>query len=183
MNDDIMVVGFWKRLWAHWLDSMLVGVVVLIPSFTYIYSTDSSGIFRLLPNIFILCYLTFELYQVVSLYRSNTTLGRKAMGFTFVRMDGGAISLVDVFKKRSIFILISTMYVLQFVYCINYTGDSCSIRFPLSEIKVKFDGSNPFTLFYSIASILFLVNALIVIKKKSSLQDYFSKLKGVALHQ
>ncbi len=179
MNDETMVIGFWKRFWAHSLDSMIISGVVLIPSFIYIFSTDSAGIFALLPNVFILCYLVFEIYQVVSLVRSNTTLGRSAMGFSFVRKDGEAITLIDVLKKRSIFLLISTLYVLQFMYCINYNGNSCSMRFPLSEISVKYDVSNPFTLLYSIASILFLVNALIVIVKKSSLQDFFSKLEGV----
>jgi uncharacterized RDD family membrane protein YckC len=182
--------GFWIRFFAHFIDGSFLSIPILGSSFGYLFYKMSKGnlenegldIFHQSSYIMIAGFILFEIYQILSIKLSGKTLGRQILKVKIVKLDKLPISYLDAVKRRSIITIYTIFYILSYFECIG-KSESCSIRYPLSEISISFSLNEPITSIFSCIGLLLLANIIMIIRNKISLQDSFAKTLTIREHQ
>ena len=112
--------GFWIRLVAFLLDSIILGILVLTTFFVLIYSTGSLfgeeaafGAFLILFLLAIFAMLLYKPLMEGSEYQA--TLGKYALGMKIVNQGGERITMTASFVRSIVYLLQTSIPFLNMV--------------------------------------------------------------------
>lgn len=145
-NNNIIYAGFFVRLSAYIIDSIIVGTVLMmikIPKL--IVGLINPNVFLLKPLLFkfsimdILLYLLSLTYFVLMTYLFGATLGKKLLKIKVCKADGEKLSFVDTLYRESIGRYLSTLIIFIGYIIIGADSQKRGLHDILCDTRVIYD--------------------------------------------
>lgn len=150
-NNNSIYAGFFVRLSAYIIDSIIVGTVLMmikIPKL--IFGLINPNIFLLKPLLFkfsimdILLYLLSLTYFVSMTYLFGATLGKKLLKIKVCKADGEKLSFIDTLYRESIGRYLSTLIIFIGYIIIGADSEKRGLHDILSDTRVIYDFGDKF---------------------------------------
>ncbi|MFV5262658.1 RDD family protein [Acinetobacter courvalinii] len=114
MDSEKVYAGFWKRLAAALIDSIL-----MIPLMAIVHLTQSISIISSMITL-VVSFLLFTAYVIYFHYRFGATLGKMAVGIKITCPDGTPINLKQALLRSSVDICFSLIAVIAQLISLKY---------------------------------------------------------------
>ena len=148
-NNNIIYAGFFVRLSAYIIDSIIVGTALLIIKIPkLIVGLINPDIFLVKPLLFkfsimdIVLYLLTLTYFVLMTYLFGATLGKKLLKIKVCKANGEKLSFIDVLYRESIGRYLSTLIIFIGYIIIGADSQKRGLHDILCDTRVVYHFDN-----------------------------------------
>ncbi|UPW17014.1 RDD family protein [Agarivorans sp. TSD2052] len=113
VNNDQVYAGFWKRLVAAIIDTLVFVPFLVIFHFTQGISLTSALITLIISS------LLFSVYSIIFHYKFAATLGKIAVGIKITLPDGGKIGVKQALLRSSVDLLFAFLIVVAHIVALT----------------------------------------------------------------
>jgi uncharacterized RDD family membrane protein YckC len=121
-NDNTVYAGFFVRLTAYLIDSLLIGTVLLLVRVPMFFvRMGNPELFLLKPLLFrfslydIIMYLAACAYFILLTYYTGSTVGKRLMNLKVVSGDGTPLTLLNVLYRETIGRYLSSILFIGYI--------------------------------------------------------------------
>ncbi len=162
--------GFWRRVAAHFIDGVVMGLTMLAIVLVTIGNNSLYLLTLIVPGVLSI------IYQLYFTTQYGASLGKMAMGIKIVRLDGGPIGFSQANLRYLPFLIFAVVGILGNVEAFqNIPIPSIFFEYSWTERAKILQQHQPiWILFNSLISGLFIVAdtiALLISKQKLSIHD------------
>lgn len=121
-NDNTVYAGFFVRLTAYLIDSLLIGAVLLLVRIPMFFvRINNPELFLLQPLLFqfslydIVMYLAACAYFILLTYYTGSTVGKRLMNLKVISGDGARLTLLNVLYRETIGRYLSSLLFIGYI--------------------------------------------------------------------
>jgi uncharacterized RDD family membrane protein YckC len=167
---ELQYAGFWRRVAAHLLDSVIIGLTVLI---LVLLSLGDNSLYLMTIVVPGILEIIYQLY-LTTMY--GATFGKMAMGIKIVRLDGSPINFAQANLRYMPYLVFGVIGILGSIEAFNNIAiPSIFFEYNWTERSKILQQHQPLWAFLSsgISALFVLADAiaLLISKQKLSIHD------------